>query len=57
MAGGWGRLQGEGVCVCVCVCVCVYIYTWLIHIVIWQEPTQHCKAIVLQLQKEQANAN
>ena len=57
MAGGWGRLQGEGVCVCVCVYIYIYIYTWLIHTVIWQEPTQHCKAIVLQLQKEQANAN
>ena len=22
---------------------------WLIHAVVWQKPTQHCKAIVLQL--------
>ena len=22
---------------------------WLIHVDIWQKPTQHCKAIILQL--------
>ena len=22
---------------------------WLIHTVVWQKPTQHCKAIILQL--------
>ena len=26
-----------------------YIYLWLIHIVVWQKPTQYCKAIILQL--------
>ena len=27
-----------------------YAYLWLIHIdVLWQKPTQHCKAIILQL--------
>ena len=34
-----GRLKREGTCV----------YLWLIHVVIWQKPTQHCKAIILQL--------
>ena len=28
---GW---QGEG----------MYVYLWLIHVVLWQEPTQHCNA-------------
>ena len=27
----------------------MYLYLWLIPIVVWQEPTQHCKAIILQL--------
>ena len=27
----------------------MYVYLWLIHIVVWQKPTQHCKAIILQL--------
>ena len=27
---------------------CVYI--WLIHVDIWQKPTQHCKVIILQLE-------
>ena len=25
-----------------------YVYLWLIHVAIWQKPTQHCKAIILQ---------
>ena len=33
----------------------IYIYThtqlWLIHVVVQQKPTQHCKAIILQLKK------
>ena len=24
-------------------------YLWLIHVVVWQKPTQYCKAIILQL--------
>ena len=24
--------------------------TWLIHLVVWQKSTQHCKAITLQLE-------
>jgi len=27
-----------------------YIYIYLINIVVWQKPTQQCKAIILQLQ-------
>jgi len=26
-----------------------YVYFWLIHVVVWQKPQQHCKAIILQL--------
>ena len=26
-----------------------YVYLWLIHVDTWQKPTQHCKAIILQL--------
>ena len=26
-----------------------YIYLWLIHVDIWQKPTQYCKTIILQL--------
>jgi len=29
-----------------------YVYLWLIHVVVWQKPTQHCKAIILQLKKK-----
>ena len=25
-----------------------YVYLWLIHVDVWQEPTQYCKAIILQ---------
>ena len=27
----------------------MYVYLWLIHIVVWQKPIQHCKAVTLQL--------
>ena len=27
----------------------IYVYLRLIHIVLWQKPTQPCKAIILQL--------
>ena len=27
----------------------MYVYLWLIHIVLWQKPKQHYKAILLQL--------
>ena len=25
-----------------------YVYLWLVHIDVWQKPTQYCKAIILQ---------
>ena len=28
---------------------CTYVYPWLMHIDVWQKPTQYCKAIILQL--------
>ena len=31
------RLQREG----------MYVYLRLVHVVVWQKPTQHCKAIIL----------
>ena len=37
-----GRLEMEG----------MHAYKiWLIHVVIWQKPTQHCKAIIFQLKE------
>ena len=39
---GWevgGRFKREG----------TSVYLWLIHGDVWQKPTQHCKAIILQL--------
>ena len=36
---GWGGgFKREETCV----------YVWLIHVDVWQKPTQHCKAIILQ---------
>ena len=26
-----------------------YLFIWLVHADVWQKPTQHCKAIILQL--------
>ena len=34
-----GRFKREG----------TYVYLWLIHVDIWQKPTQYCKAIILLL--------
>ena len=28
------------------------VYLQLIHVVVWQKPTQHCKATILQLKKK-----
>ena len=39
---GWeeeGRFKREG----------TYVYLWLIHVDVGQKPTQHCKAIIFQL--------
>ena len=37
-----GRFKGEG----------TYVYLWLIHVDVWQKPTQFCKAIILQLKNK-----
>ena len=37
--GMGGRFKREG----------TYVYLWPIHVVVWQKPTQHCKAIIIQL--------
>ena len=29
-----------------------YTYLWLIHVDVWQKPTQFCKAIILQLKNK-----
>jgi len=29
----------------------IYVYLQLIHIVVWQKPTQHCEAVMLQFKK------
>ena len=26
-----------------------HVYLWLIHVDVWQKPSQYCKAIILQL--------
>ena len=36
--GGWEGQEGGDIA-----------YLTLIHVVVWQKPTQHCKAIILQL--------
>ena len=30
----------------------IYVSLGLIHIIVWQKPTQHCKAIILQLKTD-----
>ena len=34
-----GRFRREG----------TYVYLWLIHVDVWQKPTQYCKSIIFQL--------
>ena len=34
-----GKFKKEGTC----------IHLWLIHVDVWQKPTQYCKVIILQL--------
>ena len=38
VGGSGGKLKHEG----------TYIYSWWIHVVVWQKPTQYCKATILQ---------
>ena len=40
--GVGGRFKREG----------TYVYLWLIHIVVWQKTTQHCKGTILQFKKK-----
>ena len=41
MGGGGGReFMWEG----------THVYLWLIHVPVWQKPTQYCKADILQLE-------
>ena len=44
MGGGGRREAQEGGGICK--------YLWLIHIVVWQKSTQHCKANIFQSKKE-----
>ena len=37
--GVGGRFEKEG----------IHVYLRLIQVVVWRKPTQHCKAIILQL--------
>ena len=30
-----------------------YVYLWLIHVYVWQKPSQYCKVIILQLKIKQ----
>ena len=36
--GGEREVEREG----------TYVYLWLIHVDVWQKPTQYCKPIILQ---------
>ena len=47
MRGGEGGSQGGHMCIC--------IKLWLICIVVWQRPTQCCKAITFRLKKIKNN--
>ena len=38
---GWDGVAGRF--------IYIYVYIWLIHVDVWQKPTHHCKAIILQL--------
>ena len=29
-----------------------YVYLWLIHVDVWQKPTQLCQAVILQLKSK-----
>ena len=29
-----------------------HVYLWMIRVNVWQKPTQHCKAIILQLKNK-----
>ena len=41
---GGGRFKRAG----------TYVYLWLIHVDVWQKPTQYCKAVfILQLKEKQ----
>ena len=45
---GWevrGKFKREG----------TYVYLWLILVDVWQKPTQHCKACILQLKINKTN--
>ena len=33
----------------------MYTYLSLIHVAVWQKPTQYCKAIILQLKMNKLN--
>ena len=35
----------------------LYVYIWLIHFIVQQKPTEHCKEIILQLKKEICNSH
>ena len=36
-------------------CQGTYVYLWLIHVDVWQKPTQFCKAFILKLKNKQTN--
>ena len=34
-----------------------YVCLWLIHVGVWQKPTQHCTAIILPLKIKEQNTH
>ena len=49
MRGGKGGSRGREN-------IYIYIKLWLLRVVVWQKPTQHCKTIFLQLKKKRSNS-
>ena len=47
LGGRWEVEEGGDIC----------MYLWLIHVDVWQKPTQYYKAIILQLKKEKRAHN
>ena len=34
-----------------------YVHLWLIHVDVWEKPTQYCKAVILLLKKDKLKNN
>ena len=50
----WGGREAQEVYIYIYI-LYIYIKLWLLHVVVWQKATQHCKAIFLQLKNKLAS--